>query len=304
MAEMVPPLFLQNVATTNADDVRSLIEALVPTEGIIAAGHLAVTQNGTPNMSVNVAAGLAVIDGDNTPSTQGSYLVKNDATKNLTVTAADPTNPRKDIVIAEVRDSFYAGADDDWRLRVVAGTPAGSPSEPALPDNAIKLAVIAVAAAATSITNAVITDSRTLAEAFSQFPDEQWTDYTPTLKQDVTVITKTVFYSRYQRTGRMITFEGSLNVTSAGDNNETVTVSLPVTAEQDNQTVGIGSIYNASSTERNCGIALTDDGGTTICFLPAAVNTHNVRLGNANSGFTIFASGDTIDWAITYEAAS
>jgi predicted secreted protein len=47
-----------------------------------------------------------------------------------------------------------------WSLAVVTGTPAASPSEPAAPANSIVLAMVSVAALATSITNANITDRR------------------------------------------------------------------------------------------------------------------------------------------------
>jgi hypothetical protein len=48
-----------------------------------------------------------------------------------------------------------------YLVNVVAGTPAGSPSAPATPANSISLATIAVAAGATTIVTANITDTRT-----------------------------------------------------------------------------------------------------------------------------------------------
>lgn len=169
MAELQPPIALQNVATLNADDFRQLVQALVPTEGVAGTGDLTVTANGTPNMSVNVAAGRAFILGDNSTTTQGMYTVANDATVNKVIAASDPTNPRWDIVVAEVRDAFYSGSSNDWQIRVVTGTPAASPAEPSLPLNAIKLARVVVGAAVTSITSANITDTRTRA-AFGAAP--------------------------------------------------------------------------------------------------------------------------------------
>jgi hypothetical protein len=124
-----------------------------------AAGDLLVTQNGTPNMSVNVAAGHVWIDGTES-ATQGAYKAYNDATKNLVVAASDPTNPRKDLVVAKVQDAAYSGATNAWTLAVVTGTPAGSPAEPAVPANAVVLAMINVAALATTVTTANITDRR------------------------------------------------------------------------------------------------------------------------------------------------
>lgn len=134
-----------------------------PGHGVAYATDLKVTQNGTPNMSVNVAAGTALVRGAN--QLQGVYAASNDATVNLTIAAADSTNPRWDLVILEVRDSNYSGASDDARLVVVQGTPAASPSDPSLVSypTALVLARVTVDAGATSITTAKITDLRTAA---------------------------------------------------------------------------------------------------------------------------------------------
>ena len=159
MAEHNPPLWLQNRTDHTAENERSLIQGVFTSEGVLSSTALTVTQNGTPNMSVNVSAGQAVIQGDESAN-QGFYLVWNDAVKNLVISAADPTNPRRDIIVARVKDTYYSGATDAFELAVVQGTPAASPSDPTTPDNAIQLARVAVAAASTSVTNANITDLR------------------------------------------------------------------------------------------------------------------------------------------------
>ncbi len=167
MAERNPCLFLQNRNDHTAEQDRALFESLFAgREGIIQPTDLAVSQNGTPNMSVNVAAGRCVVDGDDNAA-QGFYLCWNDAVKNVTIAAADPTNPRRDLVVARVRDAFYTGATNAWDIFVVTGTPAGSPVDPAIPNNALLLARVSVAASATSITNANITDLRVRANALN-----------------------------------------------------------------------------------------------------------------------------------------
>jgi len=123
-------------------------------------GDMLVTANGTPNMSVNVAAGQCLINGTQNSTSQGSYHGLNDASVNLAIAASDATNPRIDIVVAQVRDAAYSGANNDFILAVVTGTPAGSPAAPATPANAIVLAQIAVAANATTIVSGNITDKR------------------------------------------------------------------------------------------------------------------------------------------------
>ena len=134
--------------------------------GVLPANNssFVVSQHSTPNMSVDVTAGQCVIPGTVT-ATQGAYVGTSDATQTLAIAAANATNPRIDIVCITVEDSQYAGANNDAVLQVITGTPAASPSAPAAPANSIILAQIAVAANATSITNANITDQRTFTVA-------------------------------------------------------------------------------------------------------------------------------------------
>lgn len=144
MTEHNPPLFLQNRTDHTAENDRMSFESLVGgREGVVGSGDLNVTANGTPNMTVNVAAGRAAIDGDDNVN-QGFYLVWNDAAVNLAIAAADATNARHDLVVARVRDAFYTGATNAWDLFVVTGTPAGVPADPATPNNSLVLARIQV----------------------------------------------------------------------------------------------------------------------------------------------------------------
>jgi hypothetical protein len=113
---------------------------------------------------VNVASGQVYVPGTE-GATQFVYSCVNDATKNLTITASDPTNPRIDIVVAKVQDTAYSGGVNSWSLAVVAGTPSGSPAVPTAPANSVTLAHVAVAAGVTSIVNANITDKRPFAAA-------------------------------------------------------------------------------------------------------------------------------------------
>jgi len=117
-------------------------------------------------MSVLVAAGDCFIAGTENAN-QGTYHGVNDASVNLTVAGADPTNSRLDLVVARVRDSFYSGAFNDFTLQVVTGIAAASPVAPTAPANSITLARIQIPALATSIANANITDYRTKAGLWS-----------------------------------------------------------------------------------------------------------------------------------------
>lgn len=128
--------------------------------------ELAVSQRGAgANLSVDVATGRALISTTSTllsPNETFKSWLYSDAVVNVPIATADPTNPRKDRIVAKFDMSVDPNtvASNIVTITVVAGTPAGSPSAPAEPANAITLAIIAVAAGATSIVNANITDSR------------------------------------------------------------------------------------------------------------------------------------------------
>jgi hypothetical protein len=158
MTLQTPPSWLQ-AGSYPAQYDRLTAQALWATTGTIGASSLAVTENSPAGMSVRVALGWAAIVGTTTTN-MGVYTIFNDATDTLTITTADPTNPRIDLVCATVRDAFYSGANNDVIFQVIAGTPAGSPVAPALPANSVSLATIAVGAAVTQINTANITDTR------------------------------------------------------------------------------------------------------------------------------------------------
>jgi hypothetical protein len=160
MTLRTPPSWLQN-GSHPAENDRLTTQALWATTGIIKSTSLAVTQNSPVGMSVIVAGGWAAIVGT-TQTNMGTYVAYNDAPTVVTITTANPTNPRIDLLCATVQDAFYTGAQNNVIFQVVVGTPAGSPVVPALPANSIALAEIDVAAGALSITSGDITDLRVL----------------------------------------------------------------------------------------------------------------------------------------------
>ena len=172
MAEVTPPGFLQNAGNVHTAEIlrgsySGLINGVKTAAGLVTrggvalgvGGNLAVTQNGAPNMSVNVASGQVYVPGTE-GTKQATYSCINDATKNVTITAADGTNPRIDLIVAKVQDTLYSGAVNSWSIVVVTGTPAGSPAAPTAPANSVTLAQILVGAGVTSIVTGNITDRR------------------------------------------------------------------------------------------------------------------------------------------------
>ena len=158
MTLRTPPSWLQN-GLHPAENDRLSMQALWATTGTIGTNSLPVAATTPASMSVTVGSGWCAIVGD-FQTNMGVYTVYNDALVTLTISTADPSNPRIDRIVVTVQDSYYTGTADDVIFQVVQGTPAASPVAPAVPTNSISLATIAVGAAVTQINTGNITDTR------------------------------------------------------------------------------------------------------------------------------------------------
>jgi len=115
-------------------------------EGVHPAGSAGVTVSG---MTVTVQHLKAVVYPGLT-TLSGPYIVQLQSGTHA-VTAADATNPRKDIVALQIQDHDEDSSGQRRAQSVyVAGTPAPSPVEPALPANSFRLATIDVPAGSTT----------------------------------------------------------------------------------------------------------------------------------------------------------
>lgn len=130
-------------------------------------GDLVVTASGTTNVAV--AAGEIWFPGSDNATDQGMYCAYNSASINLAI-AATSTNPRKDLIIAQVRDNDYGDGTDDCRIVVLQGTAASSPVDPTLPANSVALARVTVPASTSNITSGMVTDLRPVIYGPVQFP--------------------------------------------------------------------------------------------------------------------------------------
>ncbi|MDF1596939.1 MAG: hypothetical protein P1T08_12745 [Acidimicrobiia bacterium] len=143
-----------------------LINSVLLTEGVVDVAGLSfkVAQNLGTDMNVKVGSGTAydraVVAGD--LAGQGVYVIEHqNASQVLAVPASDPTNPRKDIVIARIYDDTFDSSGNSYAdVELIQGTPAAAPTAPTLPDGALLLATVDVAAATTAIVNGNITDNR------------------------------------------------------------------------------------------------------------------------------------------------
>jgi len=154
----LPPSWLQN-GSHPAENDRLTQQALWATTGVINMTSMEVTANSPVAMNVLVSSGWAAIVGTTQPL-MGTYVAFNDDNVLLTITTANATNPRWDLIVATVNDSYYSGASDNVVYQVIAGTPASSPAVPATPANSIALAKVYVGAAVLSINSGNITDLR------------------------------------------------------------------------------------------------------------------------------------------------
>jgi hypothetical protein len=131
--------------------------ALTVQSGVISSvgGMQVVPVSG---LSIAVNAGFCVI-ANSSSNLQGAYRMGSMQSNGLTVSTADPTNPRIDLVCATVSDPGTAAGFSE--IQIIAGTPAVSPVAPSLPANSLSLATISVPATTVSITSGLITDTRT-----------------------------------------------------------------------------------------------------------------------------------------------
>jgi microcystin-dependent protein len=140
-ADPIEPVYLNNLA--------------VASMGWGVLSGMAVSQRGAgANMSVDVAAGNAMVN--------GTMVIKS-STTNVSVTAADATYDRYDLVVL----------DSSGTISVVAGT-AGSTSyanDYDLESNdSILLAELFIEAGSTTVTTSDITDKRIISQAFGTIP--------------------------------------------------------------------------------------------------------------------------------------
>ncbi|SFT31809.1 hypothetical protein [Streptomyces sp. ok210] len=110
--------------------------------GVRPGGGLAVSVAGS---TITITAGAGVVQGGSS-AVQGPYLFYSDASVTRTLTAANATNPRVDLVYARIRDTDAdASGARDGDILYLAGTAAASPVAPTPADPSyIVLATISV----------------------------------------------------------------------------------------------------------------------------------------------------------------
>lgn len=159
------PVPQQETTGISASEDRS-VSALHSHFAVMNGTDLLVTQRAAgANLSVDVAAGTAhVPQGTGTETIKRGWVCTSTSLVNLAISAAPGTGgqSRYDLIVAQVRDNTVdVGGLNDWYLRVVEGTAAASPVDPAQPANSLLLARVTIAFGNASVTNSMITDLRT-----------------------------------------------------------------------------------------------------------------------------------------------
>lgn len=124
--------------------------------GVVNLTDFPLTYPSPANMTVNVGQGTAYVNG---------YRVHNDAnTIALTISTADTTNPRIDIIQVGYTSSLDGNGDTTGSpvIQVKQGVAQATPIEPGADPGFVKLYAINVAANVTSITSSNVTDRRSL----------------------------------------------------------------------------------------------------------------------------------------------
>lgn len=134
------------------NDLNAIVDG-IKGNGVISG--LSVAERASPTMGVTVAVGYAKI---------GEKLVTLSSATNVTVTTADGTHPRKDVISIDSSGSLTctAGTPGAASPSGLTGPDALNPIPPNIPSGELILGEIWVAASVATILDAVITDRRML----------------------------------------------------------------------------------------------------------------------------------------------
>jgi hypothetical protein len=167
------PLYLDGVISTEEARLGLAAGWTPGATGVLARSGVApgatsarVHQTATASANLLVDAGSVVIQGS-TSGTQGVYVGVNDAQITLSYLGVYPadSNPRKDLIVARIKDDDYEGVGNGFSVEVIKGTASGSPVDPAVPASCVVLARVNLPASATTVADAVIDDLRTFTVA-------------------------------------------------------------------------------------------------------------------------------------------
>jgi len=157
---------INNGEDYQAADITTAFEAMVEEAGVadVIGGQLEVTENGTPDDTVLVAAGMGLVANSAYAAGGGNqrYFVVRTTGTSVTIPANGSGNPRVDLICLKVDTGATPGVRGSGSSSavVVTGTAAASPTASAVPNDHLSLATVAVSSGFSTITDSDITDSR------------------------------------------------------------------------------------------------------------------------------------------------
>ena len=255
------------------------ILAILFTEGVVPGpgDPLLVRQRSTgPELSVEVLAGYAIIDGDDEPL-QGRYVAHVGAGGSqfivVPMPAAPLTQSRIDLIVVRVNDATsgsVATPADESLIDVIQGSISLSPVAPPVPDTAIPLASVLRTAGDSTITNAMISDLRSTATQADYTVESRFQVLTQAQRDALTPFLGQTIYN--STSGRIETYDGVGWVANG---------ILAVTTAQRDALVGITAGYTVLNTDQS---QIQTYDGTN--WIPAGVLVVTTAQKNALTPFT------------------
>ena len=261
--------------TSESGHLRALAKIV---SGDIITGLNAVQRAAGVNMSVDVQVGDAFVRrSDNTYA----HPVFNDAVYNQVISAADGSNPRRDIVVIYVdygqtpSTAVSNNTNGVVKIKVVNGTPAGSPVDPSAPTIQASvgagnpysiLARVRVPAGQTSISNSLIDDLRVMTSpktAIAYFKSESdgiaiTTSYVTVASQVLPVVTQAHKY--------LVSCSFAINHLAGAANSYTTQVAEGTTEISIGYTGLASGTYVSLPSAWSCIFTSSASGGQTLNF--------------------------------------
>ena len=128
----------------------------VAVPGGVYPGIGAMGVSASSGLNVQVAAGYCCVPSPT--AGQGGYIFGTLQAQTLSLAAADPVNPRIDLIVARVYDTGNSASYCD--VEVVTGTAATPALTPSVPSAAITLASVSVPATSVALASGAVTDLR------------------------------------------------------------------------------------------------------------------------------------------------
>ena len=232
-------------------------------------------------MTLAVNPGVVWVQGS-ASANSGMYEGVLDTANTVTLATSNPTNPRIDNIIVQFTD--LGTSSSTAVVTPQTGTPAASPSAPALPSNSLLLAQVAVAASTSSIVAGNITDKRV------------WTVATggivPMTNVTGGLTGQAGLYAHDLSTGRLKVSDGSGNAVS------------PKTAPFAPQAAGATATITIGSPTTLASLAITMDGVTEV---EMRFTWSQITAGTGTSSdsplISLLAAGSTVKTFSLYPSA-